>query len=583
MPSMGVLAAAEAGLALDHLVFLVGADHGVGNGRDRRGRRVRRGGARRAGATQGRRGPSSGWPGARTRHHRHRHRSRRVDMGRRSARSPLRRSLGTAWATGTASLRSCRVTDRARRARLGARPSGVTRARLVNQERTVVLWWDDWPVVVAGRAVGRGRGCRQQPGCRRVGRGACRRCARRAASTRGARSVPVGRSALPVDEGDDARALRNGGGRGGGVVPARRSGSSWRVWRSPAAGRRVTSEATPRWSRRSAAWCATRCGPSCGSRWATGQVWVWPTATSPRRSRHGPPHSARDRVVVVPPGESARFLAPMPVDAIGDPAIADVARRLGLRTLGAFAALDAAAVVGRFGAAGVAAHRRANGLAVRSLAPREPPPELSVEVTFDPPAETVDRVAFAARGRRIGIGRRVGRARSDRHRACHRSRNRSRRTPRRGGGARKARSNASAVAERVRWQAEGWLTDVAQRIDDDVPTAGITLLRLAPDEVHDHEGTSQSLWGGSTEASERVTRAIARVQGLLGPDAAATAVLVGGRGPGEQVQMIPWGDHACGRRRPRQRAVAGSRADSGAGAGARRAGPGRRARRRRRR
>src|SRR5205085_3690082 len=99
----------------------------------------------------------------------------------------------------------------------------------------------------------------------------------------------------------------------------------------------------------------------------------------------------------VPPGESARFLEPFPVDAIGDPAIADVARRLGLRTLGAFAALDSSAVVGRFGAAGVAAHRRSNGLAVRSLAPREPPPELSVEVTFDPPAETVDRIAFAAR------------------------------------------------------------------------------------------------------------------------------------------------------------------------------------------
>jgi protein ImuB len=62
-----------------------------------------------------------------------------------------------------------------------------------------------------------------------------------------------------------------------------------------------------------------------------------------------------------------------------------------------------------------------------------------------------------------------------------------------------------------------------------------------------------SLWGGSAEATERVARAIARVQGLLGPDAATTAVLVGGRGPGEQVRMVPWGD---------SRAVDAARADA---------------------
>lgn len=251
--------------------------------------------------------------------------------------------------------------------------------------------------------------------------------------------------------------------------------------------------------------------------------------------------SARERLLVVPPGRSPEFLAPMPVDAIGDPAIADVARRLGLRTLGAFAGLDSAAVVARFGADGIAAHRRANGLEVRALATREPPPELSVEVTFDPPAETVDRIAFAARAIATeladGLTARglVATALVIQVETDH-GEHRERRWRSEGA------LDAAAVAERVRWQAEGWLTDVAQAVADDVPTAGITLLRLAPDEVHEETGAARSLWGGASEANERVKRAIARVQGLLGPEGATTAVLVGGRGPAEQVQMIPWGD-----------------------------------------
>ena len=253
-------------------------------------------------------------------------------------------------------------------------------------------------------------------------------------------------------------------------------------------------------------------------------------------------YASRDRVLIVPPGRSAEFLAPMPVAAIGDPAIADVARRLGLRTLGAFAQLDASDVLGRFGAPGVAAHRRANGVEVRALSPREPPPELAVEVLFDPPADTVDRIAFAARGLAAeladGLAARglVATALVIEVETEHGER-RERRWRSEGA------LDARAVAERVRWQAEGWLTDVAQQVDDEEPTAGITLLRLRPDEVCDHEASVQSLWGGgSTEAGERVARAVARVQGLLGPDAATTAVLVGGRGPAEQVRMIPWGD-----------------------------------------
>ncbi len=405
--------------------------------------------------------------------------------------------------------------------------------------RTVVLWWDDWPVVVAGRAdepvvvvannkVVAVSGLARAEGAR-VGQ------RRREAQAR-CPSADV----LTHDQAADARAFEA-------VVAAVeelcprvevvRPGVLGFASRGPSryfggdAALITHIQVVVRDAVRDRLHLEVGIGPGVGV--ADGNF----AASLAARAAL----SARERVLVVPPGCSGEFLAPMPVDAIGNPAIADVARRLGLRTLGAFAALASPDVLGRFGADGIAAHRRANGLEVRSLAPREPPPELSVEVSFDPPADTVDRVAFAARSVAVeladGLSARglVATALVIEVETDH-GETRTRRWRSEGA------LDASAVAERVRWQAEGWLTDVAKAAAHDAPTAGITLLRLAPDEVHDETSSARSLWGGASEANERVKRAVARVQGLLGPEAATTAVLVGGRGPGEQVRMIPWGD-----------------------------------------
>ncbi len=80
--------------------------------------------------------------------------------------------------------------------------------------------------------------------------------------------------------------------------------------------------------------------------------------------------------LVVPRGGSAKFLAPLPVRVIAGaelstlgelPSTADMAAlvdllvRLGIKTLGDFAALPAASVLGRFGTEGLLAHRLAGG------------------------------------------------------------------------------------------------------------------------------------------------------------------------------------------------------------------------------
>lgn len=66
--------------------------------------------------------------------------------------------------------------------------------------------------------------------------------------------------------------------------------------------------------------------------------------------------------VVVPPGETPAFLAPWPLAVLGRLDLDGLLRRLGLETVGAFAALPERHVLGRLGSDGVACHRVARGL-----------------------------------------------------------------------------------------------------------------------------------------------------------------------------------------------------------------------------
>jgi protein ImuB len=252
---------------------------------------------------------------------------------------------------------------------------------------------------------------------------------------------------------------------------------------------------------------------------------------------------AARRGLVVPTGASAAFLADFPVATLGDGELADLLVRLGIRTLGQLADLPAAAVLARFGVAGIVAHRLARGLDERPLAARTPPPDLAESAELDPPAERLETAAFVAKGladrlhdrlTTLGLtaslvlveaewedGGRLGRRwRLD------------------GNGAR----TATALAERVRWQLDGWMSLAGP----DRPSGGLTLLRLVPEEVRSDDGRQLGFWGGDRAAADRVARALARVQGMLGPDAVVVAVPAGGRSPAEQVRLVPWGESAVG-------------------------------------
>lgn len=237
--------------------------------------------------------------------------------------------------------------------------------------------------------------------------------------------------------------------------------------------------------------------------------------------------------VVVPPGESRAFLAPWPLSTLERPDLVDVLHRLGLRTLADFAALPATDVLARFGNDGATAHRLAAGLDERPPATRPPAPDLAVQAELDPPAERVDTAAFTGRALADELHSKL----ATRGHVCTRllvvaETEHGERFERLW---RLDQFTAGIVADRVRWQLDGWLNGTAVHR----PTAGITLLRLVPDELATAAGRQLGFWGGGGGADERVMRALARIEGLLGPEAVTVPEWSGGRGPGEQVRLVP--------------------------------------------
>ncbi|HEX5494642.1 MAG TPA: DNA polymerase Y family protein [Mycobacteriales bacterium] len=250
---------------------------------------------------------------------------------------------------------------------------------------------------------------------------------------------------------------------------------------------------------------------------------------------------AARRGLVVQPGATREFLAPWPVrDTLGRPELADLLVRLGVDTLGDFAALPPGAVLSRFGPDGARAHRLARGLEERPLALRQRADGLTVSVELDPPVDRADRAAFAVKALADGLHERLAAHRLVCTRvAIEAVTERGERLVRlwRQDGT----PASSTVAERMRWQLDSWISGAGDR-SSGRPTSGLVLLRLTADEVTPDDGHQLDLWGATNETDERVARAVARVQGMLGVDAVTTAVPGGGRGPADRITWTVWGE-----------------------------------------
>ena len=251
---------------------------------------------------------------------------------------------------------------------------------------------------------------------------------------------------------------------------------------------------------------------------------------------------------VVAAGEDARFLSVLSIRQLatepslsgpGRADLADLLWRMGIRTIGQFAALSRTDVASRFGADAVSAHRFARGEPERGPSGREPPAELDAVLHCDPPIDRVDAAAFAGRSLASALHQTlmaagVGCTRLAVHAVTANGEELNRvwrcAEP----------LTEDATADRVRWQLDGWLNT---RIVVDRPTAPVVLLRLHAVEVVSAGALQLPLWGGLGEEDRmRARRALVRVQGLLGPEAVQVPVLSGGRGPAERITLTPLGD-----------------------------------------
>jgi protein ImuB len=262
---------------------------------------------------------------------------------------------------------------------------------------------------------------------------------------------------------------------------------------------------------------------------------------------------AARRGIIVEAGSSPAFLAELPVSTL-DPALdsplVDLLQRLGLRTLGAFAALTPRDVLTRFGPSGAWAHRQAGGRDDRPVAARRPPVEFSATLDLEPALDRVDAVAFSARGlveQFIGdLGAHGLACTCLELQALTENGEETVRRWRHAGVL-----SSVDVLDRIRWQLEGWLHGRDRSVGAR-PSGGVNRLRLVPIETVPTGAHQRALWGGSGVEDERAHRALARVQTLLGHGSVLSPVLDGGRDPAQRTRYVAWGDEPAPQRSPEQ-------------------------------
>ncbi|GAA4487288.1 DNA polymerase Y family protein [Microbacterium panaciterrae] len=249
-----------------------------------------------------------------------------------------------------------------------------------------------------------------------------------------------------------------------------------------------------------------------------------------------------DPILVVDPGDSAAFLAPLPVHALRDEEVTALLLRLGVRTLGELAALGAQRLRDRFGEHGARLHALAAGADSRPVVPRPPDPELVAEIEFESPLGQSDQIAFAVRQSADAVILALGKAslvctevridltddddgvtsRTWLHPTCF---------------------EAADLVDRVRWQLESLAAETAAAgadADEAHRFRGITRVQIAPIAVDDAAHHQPGLFGSGTD--ERLHHAVSRVQTLLGHEGVLTGVIAGGRLIADRQQFTPWGE-----------------------------------------
>jgi protein ImuB len=242
-------------------------------------------------------------------------------------------------------------------------------------------------------------------------------------------------------------------------------------------------------------------------------------------------------VRAVEPGQSAVFLADMPIAVLEDEATVSLLGRLGVHTLGDFVALGVEAIRERLGTRGEEFYRLATGLGGSPLALNDAPVDTEETIDLPEPYSLTEQVAFAIRTATQQYSDRLRRAGW----VCTQVRvtlsfddatvhERTWVHPR--------FFSASDLVDRVRWQLDQCFRDRAGENTDFPP--GLSAVRYAaldPEEAYAHE---PGLWGHGPDS--RVHHVLSRVQSMVGASGVLTASPRRARVAHESHALTPWGD-----------------------------------------
>ncbi|RNE66464.1 DNA polymerase Y family protein [Cryobacterium tepidiphilum] len=397
--------------------------------------------------------------------------------------------------------------------------------------RTIVFWCPDWPVVAAGQAAGHAT----EVPLALIDRGlvfACSAAARRDGVRRGLRVREAqyrctGLVVAPYDPVQDSRAFEPVISRIEEITPG------VQVVRPGTCAIRSRGPSRYYGGEEQAAEAVIRCLLELGIEGARIGIADGPFAAeqAARATVPGAP------VHVVPPGGSPAFLAPLPIGILAGDRLATLLRRLGVHTLGEFAALDAGDVRRRFGADGAFAHEKAGGRDSRSVVPRVPPKLFDADVVFEPALDRTDQVTFGIRATADRFIETLTAARlvctAVRVAVYTESGEVSERVwlhPR--------WFSPGDVVDRVRWQLQG-----GQAIDTGL-RSGVARVHISPERMDSTAHHEQGLWGSGPD--ERIHHGLTRVQSMLGHEGVLTAVIGGGRLFADRQVLVPWGDRPAG-------------------------------------
>jgi len=255
------------------------------------------------------------------------------------------------------------------------------------------------------------------------------------------------------------------------------------------------------------------------------------------------PRSRAGQVRLVTAGDSAAFLAPLPLAVLEEPHIVTLLLKLGISTLGEFASLDRTDVRVRFGEPGSRLHALASGRDPRTFIARTPPLDLDVVIDCEPALDRVDQVAFAVRSRADDFIDALARARlvatAIRVELDSESGEVAERVwlhPR--------SFSASDVVDRVRWQIQG------SNLIDAGLSSGISRVRIAPETVDEIGHHEIGLWGSGLEP--RIHHGLSRVQSMLGHGGVLVPTIEGGRTLKARQRFTAWGDRSIAERSPQR-------------------------------